>query len=94
MKFIYILHRSKFTDKRLFIAGEVFRTEKYLMIKSVFEIEYAGLVSELPSITKKYSNTIPYSVKMNPTQAPKKVNEKAVFFNLQDEAKKLFFFKF
>ena len=43
-----------------------------------------GWISELPSIVKKYNNTIHSSTKMTPIQASKKSNEKLVHSNLQD----------
>ena len=45
----------------------------------------ADWLSELPSVIKKYNNTIHNSIKMTPIQASKKSNEKEVFSNLQDK---------
>ena len=42
----------------------------------------ADWLSELPSVIKKYNNTIHSSTKVTPIQASRKSNEKAVFDNL------------
>ena len=57
--------------------------------KPVFEKGNADWVSELPSVVKKYNNTIHHSTKMTPIQASKKSNEKLVYSNLQDKRRKL-----
>ena len=36
-------------------------------------------LSELPSVIKQYSNTIPYTIKKAPIQASKKANEKGLY---------------
>ena len=54
------------------------------MKKPVFEKGKADWLSELPSVTKKYNNTIHHSTKMIPIQASKKSNERKVFSNLKD----------
>ena len=51
----------------------------------MFEKGNADWISELPSLVKKYNNTIHHSIKMTPIQASKKVNEKIVYSNLQDK---------
>ena len=43
----------------------------------------ADWLSELPSVTKRYNNTIHHSTKMTPVQARKKSNEKVVYNNLK-----------
>ena len=47
-------------------------------------MENADWLSELPSVIKKYNNTIHSSMKMTPIQASKKTNEKLVYSNLTD----------
>ena len=80
-----IQHYSRFTDKGPSIAERVIRTVRNLLKKPVFEKGIANWLSELPSVTKKYNNTIHHSTKMTPIQASKKVNEKVVYINLQDK---------
>ena len=60
------------------------RTIRNLLKKPVFEKGNADWLSELPSVIKKYNNTIHHSTKMTPNQASKKTNEKVVYNNLQD----------
>ena len=78
-----IHHYSRFTDKGPSIAERVIRTVRNLLKKPVFEKGKAGWISELPSVVKKYNNTIHSSTKMTPIQASKKGNEKEVFSNLR-----------
>ena len=80
-----IQHYSRFTDKGPSIAERVIRTVRNLLKKPVFEKGKADWLSELPSVIKKYNNTIHHSTKMTPNQASKKVNEKEVFSNLRDD---------
>ena len=80
-----IQHYSRYTDKGPSIAGRVIRTIRSLLKKPVFEKRRADWLSELPSVIKKYNNTIHSSTKMTPMQASKKVNEKEVFSNLTDD---------
>ena len=54
----------------------------------MFEKGNADWVSELPSVIKKYNNTIHHSTKMTPIQASKKSNKKIVFANLRDDREK------
>ena len=54
----------------------------------MFEKGNADWLSELPSVIKKYNNSIHSSTKMTPIQASKKSNEKAVFDNLRDSRQK------
>ena len=84
-----IHHYSRFTDKGPSIAERVIRTLRNLLKKPVFEKGNADWVSELPSVVKKYNNTIHHSTKMTPIQASKKSNEKLVYSNLQDKRRKL-----
>ena len=44
----------------------------------------ADWLSELPSVTKKYNNTIHSSIKMTPIQPIKKTVEKEAFSNVED----------
>ena len=53
--------------------------------KTIFLAGNADWLSELPSIVKKYSNTIHSSMKMTPIQASKKSNDKLVYNNLRDK---------
>ena len=75
---------SRFTDKGPSKAERVIRTIRILFKEPVFEKGKADWISELPSVIKKYNNTIHNSTKMNPNQASKKSNEKLVYSNLQD----------
>ena len=82
-----IHHYSRYTDKSPSIAERVIRTIRNLLKKPVFEKGRADWVSELPSVIKKYNNTIHNSTKMKPIDASKKSNEKLVYSNLQDKRK-------
>ena len=84
-----IHHYSRFTDKGPSIAERVIRTVRNLLKKPIFEKGKSDWISELPSIVKKYNNTIHHSTKMTPIQASKKSNEKLVYSNLQDKRSKL-----
>ena len=84
-----IQHYSRYTDKGPSIAERVIRTVRNLLKKPIFEKGKADWLSELPSVIKKYNNTIHHSTKMTPIQASKKSNEKIVYSNLQDKRKKL-----
>ena len=75
---------SRYTDKGAVIAERFNRTIRNLLKKPVFLAGNADWLSELPSVIKKYNNTIHSSIKMTPNQASKKSNEKLVFSNLQD----------
>ena len=50
----------------------------------MFEKRNAGWLTELPTVTKKYNNTIHNSTKMTPIQVSKKSNEKEIYIILQD----------
>ena len=84
LKSKYIRHYSRYTDKGPSIAERVIRTLRKLLKKPVFEKGKADWLSELPSVVKKYNNTIHHSIKMTPVQASKKSNEKIVYINLKD----------
>ena len=51
-------HYSRFTEKDPSVAERVIRTRPNLSDKSVFEKGNVDWLSELPSVTKKYNNTI------------------------------------
>ena len=70
-----VRHYSRYTDKGPSIAERVIRTLRNLLKKPVFEKGKADWLSELPSVVKKYNNTINHSIKMTPVQASKKSNE-------------------
>ena len=80
-----IHHYSRYTDKGPSIAERVIRTVRNLLKKPVFEKGKADWLSELPSVIKKYNNSIHSSTKMTPIQASKKSNEKLVYNNLKDD---------
>ena len=84
MKIKNIRHYSRYTDKGPSIAERIIRTIRNLLRKPVFEKGNADWLSELPSVVKKYNNTIHHSIKMTPVQASKKSNEKIVNNNLKD----------
>ena len=84
-----IQHYSRYTDKGPSLAERVIRTLRNLLKKPVFEKGKADWLSELPSVVKKYNNTIHNSIKMTPVQASKKVNERKVYYNLKDKRSKL-----
>ena len=88
LKIKNIHHYFRYTDKGPSIAERVIRTIRNLLKKPVFEKGKADWLSELPSVVKKYNNTIHHSIKMTPNQASKKSNEKAVFDNLRDDRQK------
>ena len=83
-----IHHYSRFTDEGPSIVERVIKTIRNFLKKPVFEKGNAGWLRELPSVIKKYNNTIHNSTKMKPVYASKKVNEKSVFNNLQDKTEK------
>ena len=80
-----INHKSQFTGKGPSIAERVIRTIRNLIKKPVFEQGNANWfpVTEFPSVTKQYNNTIHSSTKMTSIQAFKKSYEKLVYSNLQ-----------
>ena len=70
------------------MAERVFRPIRNLLKKPVFIAGKASEISELPPVTKQYNNnTNISSTKMTLIEAFKKVNEKAVFSNLQNRQK-------
>ena len=87
LKLKNIHHYSRFTDKGPSLAERVIRTVRSLLKKPVFEKGNADWISELPSVIRKFNNTIHHSIKMTPIQATKKANEKIVYSNLQDKRK-------
>ena len=74
---------SRYTDKRAVIAERFNRTIRNLLKKPVFLAGNADWLSELPSVIKKYNNTIHSSIKMTPNRASKKSNERKVYSNLK-----------
>ena len=80
-----IHHYSRFTDNGPSIAERVIRTVRNLLKNPVFLAANADWLSELPSVVKKYNNTIQHSIKITPIQASKKINENVVYTNLKDE---------
>ena len=80
---------SRYTDKGAVFAERFNKTVRNLLKKPVFEKGNANWLSELPSVIKKYNNTIHHSIKMTPNQASKRSNEKLVYSNLQDRRRKL-----
>ena len=61
------------------------RTIRNLLKKPVFEKGNADCISELPSVTKQYNNTVHHSIKMKPIDTSKKSNQKLVYDNLIDD---------
>ena len=59
-----------------------------LLKKPVFLAGNAKWLIELPSVIKQYNNTIHHSMKITPSQASKKSNERKVYTNLQDRRDK------
>ena len=80
-----IQHYSRYTDKGPSIAERVIRTVRNLLKKPIFLAGNADWISELPSVIKKYNNTIHHSTKMTPIKASKKSKEKLVYSNLKDD---------
>ena len=64
-----IQHDSRLTDKGPSIAERVIRTVRNLLQKPVLLAGNADWLSELPTVVKKYNNTIHHSIKMTPVQA-------------------------
>ena len=60
-----------------------------LLKKPVFLAGNADWLSELPSVIKKYNNTIHSSTKMKPIDASEKSNANEVYSNLRDKRRKL-----
>ena len=59
------------------------RTLRNLLKKPVFLAGNADWLSELPSVIKKYNNSIHSSLKMTPNQASKKVIREKILFQPQ-----------
>ena len=66
-----IHHYSRFSAEGPSIAELVIRTIRNLLKQPVFLAGNADWLTELPSITKRYNNTIHSSKKMTPLQASK-----------------------
>ena len=84
MKSKNIHQYSRFTDKGPSVCDRVIRTLRNLLKKPVLQRGNADWLGELPSVIKKYNNTIQNSIKMTPIQASKKSNQKEVYSNLKD----------
>ena len=80
-----VQHYSRFSDIGPSVAERVIRTKRNLLKKPIFLADNADWKSELPSVIKKYNNTIHSSIKMTPIQASKKSNEKEAYSNLRDD---------
>ena len=78
-----IHHYSRFSDKSPSVCERVIRTVRNLLRKTNFLAGNADWISGLPTVIKKYRNTIHNSTKRTPIQASKKVNEKFVSSNLE-----------
>ena len=83
-----IQHYSRFTDKGPSIAERVIRTVRNLLKKPIFLAGNSDWLSELPSVIKKYNNTIHHSTKMKSIDASRKSNQKLVYNNLKDDREK------
>ena len=70
-----IHHYSRFTDKGPSIVERAIRTILSLLKKPVFEKGNANWLGELPSVVKKYNNTIHHIFKMTPFPASKKMEK-------------------
>ena len=82
MKSKNIHHYSRYTDKGPSIAERVRGTVRNILRKPVFEKRKDDWLSELPSVGKKYNDTIHHSLKITPIEASKKSIEKEVYSNL------------
>ena len=69
LKIKNIRQYSRFTDKGSSIAERVIRTIRNLLKKLFFEKGNADWLSELPSVIKKYNNTIHHTIKMTPNSS-------------------------
>ena len=79
---------SRNTTQGAVFAERFNRTIRNLLKKPVFEKRNANWLSELPFVIKQYNNIIHNSTKTTPIQASIKVNQKEVYFNLQDRRHK------
>ena len=79
---------SSYRDKGPSITESFIRTKRSLLKKPVFEKGKADWLSELPSVFKKYNDSIRNSIKMTPIQASKKSNEREVCINFRDDREK------
>ena len=57
-------------------------------MKTIFLVDNADWLSELPSFIKKYNNTNHSWTKKTPVEASRKLNENLVFDNLHDNSEK------
>ena len=76
---------SRYTDNGAVSAERFNKTIRNLLKKPVFEKGNANWISELPSVVKKYNNTIHSSTKMTPIQASETSNERKAYSNLKDK---------
>ena len=76
------------TEKGPSIAERVIRTIRNLLKKPVFEKGDDDWLSKLPSVSKKYNDTIHKRTKMTLIQGSKKSIEKTVYSNLRDDREK------
>ena len=74
-----IQYFSRFTGKGPSIAERVIKTVRNLLEKPVFEKGNHDWLSELPSVIKRYKNTIHNSIKMPPIQASSKSKKRSLF---------------
>ena len=68
-----IQHYLRFTDRVPSLAEKVIRTKRKSLKKPVFEEGNADWLNELPSVIKKYNDTIYNSKKKTPNQASEKL---------------------
>ena len=66
---------SRYTSKGAVLAERFTGSIRTLIEKPVFENRNATWISELPSIIKKYNNTIHHSTEITPIQTSKKINK-------------------
>ena len=83
LKLKNIQHYSRYTDKGPSIAERVIRTIRNLLKKPGCEKGNANWVSELPSVVKKYNNTIHSSIKKLPFKLVRKLTKKKFIPNFK-----------
>ena len=83
-----IHHCARFIDKGPPIAEFVIKTIPSLVKKPVFLNGNPDWLGELPSVIKKYKNSIQSSIKITTNQTTMKTNEKSVYSNLRDRREK------
>ena len=79
---------SRYTGKGAVFAEQFNRAICNLLKKPVFEKGNGDFLSDLPSVIRKYNNTVHNSSKKTPIQANKKANEDLVNNNLKDDREK------